>query len=135
MTTNLAEHLERVAALLRRREALERQFDSVASELGHVERQLAELRVDDHAALAEPDPDPEDEPWEAVFKHQLARRALQIMHTDFQPSTWRACYEVVVVGRPVAEVAAELGLTPGAVHAARFRVLARLRQELKGMLD
>jgi DNA-directed RNA polymerase specialized sigma24 family protein len=32
-------------------------------------------------------------------------------------------------------VAAALGLTVGAVYAAKFRVLDRLRQELHGMLD
>ena len=32
-------------------------------------------------------------------------------------------------------VAAELGLTAGAVYAAKFRVLDRLRQELRGLLD
>ena len=38
-------------------------------------------------------------------------------------------------GRPVEEVAAELGLTPNAVYVARSRVLKRLRRELAGLLD
>ncbi len=38
-------------------------------------------------------------------------------------------------GQPAAEVAAELGLTVGAVCAARFRVLDRLRNELAGLLE
>jgi RNA polymerase sigma-70 factor (ECF subfamily) len=69
------------------------------------------------------------------FRAHLVRRALRIMQCDFQPATWRACWEVVVAGRPTTEVAAELGLTVGAVHAARFRVLGRLRRELEGLLD
>jgi DNA-directed RNA polymerase specialized sigma24 family protein len=32
-------------------------------------------------------------------------------------------------------VARELGLTVGAVYAAKFRVLGRLRQELRGLWD
>jgi len=32
-------------------------------------------------------------------------------------------------------VAAELGLTVGAVYAAKFRVLERLRSELRGLLE
>jgi hypothetical protein len=32
-------------------------------------------------------------------------------------------------------VAAELGIVPGAVYVAKSRVLARVRQDLKGMLD
>ena len=62
-------------------------------------------------------------------------RALVVMQTDFQPATWKAFWEYVVRGRPAAEVAAELGITVGALHAAKFRVVARLRQELKGMMD
>jgi RNA polymerase sigma-70 factor (ECF subfamily) len=30
----------------------------------------------------------------------LIRRALQIMQTDFEATTWRACWERVVAGRP-----------------------------------
>jgi DNA-directed RNA polymerase specialized sigma24 family protein len=32
-------------------------------------------------------------------------------------------------------VAAELGLTVGAVYSAKFRILDRLRQELSGLLE
>jgi DNA-directed RNA polymerase specialized sigma24 family protein len=41
----------------------------------------------------------------------------------------------VVHGKSAVRAAAELGLTAGAVRVARFRVLARLRQELDGLLD
>jgi RNA polymerase sigma-70 factor, ECF subfamily len=73
--------------------------------------------------------------WEAEFQAYLVARALEIMRADFHHSSWQACWQVVVAGRPPAEVAAELGLTTGAVYAAKFRVLDRLRQELQGMLD
>jgi RNA polymerase sigma-70 factor (ECF subfamily) len=73
--------------------------------------------------------------WEAEYRQHVVRRALQVMQADFEPATWKACWEVVVNRRPAAEVAAELKLTAGAVYAARFRVLARLRQELAGMLE
>jgi RNA polymerase sigma-70 factor (ECF subfamily) len=80
-------------------------------------------------------PSPDGEAlWESEYRQQVVGRALEIMCTDFRPATWKACWGVVVEGRPAAKVAAELGLTVGAVHAARFRVLARLRQELAGLL-
>ena len=80
-------------------------------------------------------PAPEGEAlWETEYRQQVVGRALEIMRTDFRPATWKACWALVVEGRPAAEVAAELGLSVGAVHAARFRVLARLRQELAGLL-
>jgi RNA polymerase sigma-70 factor (ECF subfamily) len=72
---------------------------------------------------------------EREYRHWLVGRAVQLMKADFQPSTWKACWECVVVGRPAAEVAAELGLSVGAVYMARSRVLSRLRQELAGLLD
>ncbi len=73
--------------------------------------------------------------WEAEYREQLTRQALRIMQSDFQPGTWKACWEVVAAGRPAQEVAAELGMTIGAVPAARFRVLNRLRQELAGLWE
>jgi RNA polymerase sigma-70 factor (ECF subfamily) len=80
-------------------------------------------------------PDPLEAFWEVEYRQQLAGRAIQIMQTDFQPTTWKAFWEHVVVGRPAPEVAAEIGLTPGAVYAAKLRVLDRLREALAGMLD
>jgi RNA polymerase sigma-70 factor (ECF subfamily) len=72
---------------------------------------------------------------EAEYRRYLVDRALQLMQADFQPATWKACWEYVVQGRPAAEVAAELGITVNAVHLAKSRVLRRLREELSGLLD
>jgi RNA polymerase sigma-70 factor (ECF subfamily) len=81
---------------------------------------------------------PGDEPdpfWELDYRQELVRRALEIMQSQFQPRTWQACWEHVVSGRSAAEVAADLGMSPGAVYVAKSRVLRRLRQELEGLLD
>jgi RNA polymerase sigma-70 factor (ECF subfamily) len=80
-------------------------------------------------------PDSVEAGWEDEYRQYLVRRALELMQREFQPTTWKACWEMVVSGRPAAEVAAELNLSAGAVRAAKFRVLARLRQELEGLLD
>jgi RNA polymerase sigma-70 factor (ECF subfamily) len=82
-----------------------------------------------------PAPDDPDGFWETEFRAHLVSRALKVMQADFQPATWKACWELVVAGPPAKEVAVEQGLSVGAVHAARFRVLDRLREELAGMLD
>jgi RNA polymerase sigma-70 factor (ECF subfamily) len=73
--------------------------------------------------------------WDEEYRRHLVARALAIMQAEHDPSTWKACWECVVNGRSAAEVGADLGLKPGAVRAAKFRVLARLRRELDGMLD
>jgi RNA polymerase sigma-70 factor (ECF subfamily) len=41
----------------------------------------------------------------------------------------------VVNGRPAAEVAKDLGVSLAAVYIARSRVLRRLREELRGMIE
>jgi RNA polymerase sigma-70 factor (ECF subfamily) len=73
--------------------------------------------------------------WDAEYRQQLARRALQLMQTDFAAATWKACWATAVEGRPVEEVAQELGISENAVYIAKCRVLHRLQQELAGLLD
>jgi RNA polymerase sigma-70 factor, ECF subfamily len=86
--------------------------------------------------LAEvPDREDPDAFGEAEYRQHLVGQALRIMQADFQPTTWKACWEHGVCGRPAPAVAKELRLSTGAVYAATFRVLDRLRQELGDMLD
>jgi RNA polymerase sigma-70 factor, ECF subfamily len=80
-------------------------------------------------------PDSANVLFEGEYLEYLVGRAVAVMQSDFQPATWKACWAVVVEGRPAADVAAELQLTLAAVYAARSRVLRRLRQELAGLLD
>jgi RNA polymerase sigma-70 factor (ECF subfamily) len=72
---------------------------------------------------------------EAEYRQQLVGRALEIMQAKFQPATWKACWESVVAGRPVEEVAGELGISVNAVYVAKSRVLRQLRRELGELLD
>jgi RNA polymerase sigma-70 factor, ECF subfamily len=60
---------------------------------------------------------------------------MDVMRTEFSTEVWQACWEHVVSGRSAAEVGAELGMSAGAVYAAKSRVLKRLREELKGMME
>lgn len=79
--------------------------------------------------------DPTEAFWENEYRQPLIRRALEIMKTEFEERTWRACWEHVSSGRSAAEIAAELGMTEAAVYAAKSRVLKRLRIELQELLD
>jgi len=80
-------------------------------------------------------PDDSDNLEEREYRLFVLGRALRLMVDDFEPSTWQACWETVVVGRPAAEVAVELGITVNAVYLAKSRVLGRLRRDLAGLLD
>jgi RNA polymerase sigma-70 factor (ECF subfamily) len=94
-------------------------------------RRLRSVQANPSDALAElADSDPALVQVQAEYDQYLAARALQIMRSEFQPTTWQACWEVVARGRPVAEVAAELHMSVGAVYVARSRVLQRVRQVL-----
>jgi RNA polymerase sigma-70 factor (ECF subfamily) len=80
-------------------------------------------------------PDGALEMEEAEYRGYLVGRALSLLRADFQPTTWQAFWECVACDRPAAEVAAELGLSLEAIYAARSRILRRLREELRGLLD
>jgi RNA polymerase sigma-70 factor (ECF subfamily) len=90
----------------------------------------------DDAALAEvPGRDHLADLSEAEYRGLLVGRALQLMRSEFQPTTWQACWEFVVGGKSAAQVAAELGISENAVFIAKYRVLHRLRRELDGLFD
>jgi len=80
-------------------------------------------------------PDSEGSFSEVEYRQHLVARALELMQAEFQPTTWKACWEFVVAGRPAAEVARQLGISENAVHLAKGRVLRRLRHDLQGLLD
>ncbi len=80
-------------------------------------------------------PEDEDAFWQVEYRQRLVGRAMKLMQAEFQPNTWKACWECVVNGRPAAEVASELGMSVAAVYTAKSRVLRRLREELAGLLD
>jgi RNA polymerase sigma-70 factor (ECF subfamily) len=90
----------------------------------------------DHADLdGLPASAPEDLFGEADYRRQLVGRALRLIRPEFREATWKAWTEHGLAGRPAVEVARELGMSEGAVYAAKCRVLRRLRTELEGFLD
>ncbi len=97
----------------------------------------ARLRRAEAVALdgqAEPEtPDPAADFWERDYRAWLMARALKIMQADFSPHVWQACWLTAGEGKSAGEAANELGMTVGAVYAARCRVLAHLRRELEGL--
>jgi len=86
--------------------------------------------------LAEhPEPEPAAFLEEAEYRRALLARALELLRREVQPTTWAAFEAHGLQGRPAAEVAREVGLGVGAVYAAKFRIMSRLREELRGLLD
>lgn len=86
-----------------------------------------------HQRLAE-EPDPEadmEATWEREYQQHLFRLAAARIQKHFSATTWKAFWQTAVEGGSGAAVAAELGLSVGAVYVARSRVLARLTEEIQ----
>jgi RNA polymerase sigma-70 factor (ECF subfamily) len=78
----------------------------------------------------------ESDDFEATeYRAHLVARAMTLMQNEFEPNTWQACWQHVVLGRPAAVIAAELGVREGTVYSAKCRVLQRLREELDGLWE
>lgn len=65
------------------------------------------------------------------YQREMFLYAAARVKRSVQPSTWQAFWSVAVLGQSVAEVAAELHISTGAVYIARSRVIARLRREVQ----
>lgn len=74
-----------------------------------------------------PEPDAD---WDAAFQRRLAVQAMGFVEHEFPSSTWQAFWKAAIDGRPTHAVGSELAMTIGAVHVAKCRVLARLREEV-----
>ena len=72
---------------------------------------------------------------EAEYRRYVVRRALDMVRPGFPDRAWQAFWRYAVEGADPAAVAAALGLSVGSVYAAKSRVMARLREELEGLLD
>ena len=78
----------------------------------------------------QPAPDEQD-PWEPEYRRRIFEVASEKIKGDFHLATWQAFWRTSVDGIAAAEVAAELGVSVGAVYIARSRVLSRLREEVR----
>jgi RNA polymerase sigma-70 factor (ECF subfamily) len=73
--------------------------------------------------------------WDEEHDRHVLRHLLSLMEDEFGPELVRAFHRLTFEGAPAREVAAELGMSVGAVYTAKSRVLARLREEAVGLLD
>ncbi|HJZ58536.1 MAG TPA: sigma-70 family RNA polymerase sigma factor [Gemmataceae bacterium] len=92
----------------------------------------AQERLDATPARDEDGPDAD---WEREYQRRLTARAMERVREEFQPATWQAFSQTAVEGKSAAEVGARLKMSPGAVYVAKSRVLARLRDEVRKMME
>lgn len=73
--------------------------------------------------------------WDAEHDRYVLRGLMNLVREEFAPATWEAFRLTALAGRTVAAAATELGLTVNAVHIARSRILARLRETAGEFVD
>ena len=71
--------------------------------------------------------------WDHEYRLNLFHWAAERVKVEFRDTTWQAFWRTAVGGEDVNAVAAESGLTVGAVYIARSRVTARIRQEIQAV--
>jgi RNA polymerase sigma factor (sigma-70 family) len=73
--------------------------------------------------------------WDQEHDQFIIHRLLEMIEPEFAATTWQAFRGVVWDERKPDAVAAALGLSVNAVLLAKSRVLKRLREEGRGLLD
>jgi RNA polymerase sigma-70 factor (ECF subfamily) len=70
----------------------------------------------------------EEVEWERAFDQRLLDWAAARVRAASKESTWSAFWRTAYEQEDPARVATDLGMSVGAVYAARCRVMARMRQ-------
>ena len=98
-----------------------------------------------HAAGLEPtarqladevvDPFDQELIWETEYQRELLAWAAERVRNQVSPRTWAAFWRTAAEGEKPQQVAAELGLSPGAVYVAKNRVTKRLAEKIREVDD
>lgn len=92
----------------------------------------------DSVALLEQLADPNAELnrlWDEQHDRHVLHTLMDLVRPEFTESTWQSFRRLALDGASAREVADELRLSVNAVLIAKSRVLARLRQEARGLID
>ena len=71
--------------------------------------------------------------WELEYRETTLHWAARLIRSEFKPATWDAFWRSVALQEPISNVAADLGLSVGAVYIARSRVAASLKLRIENM--
>ena len=80
-------------------------------------------------------PDTAGDDREREYEYELVVWAAEQVRGEFLETSWKAFWATSIEGRDVAEVAAELGVSPGSVYMSRSRLMARIRAKVREVTD
>lgn len=98
-------------------------------------RQIGGEGGTDLLRLLEQAPDPALDPPGQEYDYELIRWAAEQVRGEFRETSWQAFWATLVEGRSVADVAAQLGLTPGSIYMSRSRIMARIRAKVREVAE
>jgi RNA polymerase sigma factor (sigma-70 family) len=73
--------------------------------------------------------------WDRQYQRRLLAYAAEQVRASFEEATWQAFWQTAVEGKPGKAVAAGLGMTVGAVYIAKSRVLSRIKEQVRELMD
>jgi RNA polymerase sigma-70 factor (ECF subfamily) len=73
--------------------------------------------------------------WDEQHDRHVLHALMELVRPEFAENTWQSFRRLALDGAPARVVADELGLSVNAVLIAKSRVLSRLRQEARGLID
>ena len=76
-----------------------------------------------------------EELWRQEHERRAFAWAAEHVRKEVHDTTWQAFWLTAVEGVGAKEAGGRLGLTPGAVHVAKSRVVARLREKIRELED
>lgn len=88
------------------------------------------LALEEYPAPEKPDPN-----WDQEYEQRVFAWAAEQVQSSVRPLTWQAFWLTAVEGQTSEQVAHTLGMSLGAIHVARSRVLARLKQIIRPLLE
>lgn len=73
--------------------------------------------------------------WNREYDSHVVVSLLNLIRPEFKPQTWSVFELFVIQGHKAADVAARLGITANSVFIAKSRIMSRLREVGKYMID
>ena len=84
--------------------------------------------------LLENVPNAADRESEEAYEYEWILWTAEKVRGEFRETSWKAFWATLIEGRSVADVAAELGVTPGSIYMSRSRIMARIQAKVREVI-